>query len=337
MLCAMTLRPARVTVAPSWIVALVLVLGGAHWGDTFLGQQRAADPPALETIQIRPNVYVIFGAAGNITAHVGTYGVILVDSGSAAMADKVVQAVKALTTQPIRYIINTSADVEHVGGNEIVSLAGGQRPAFPVTRFEGQATVLAHGNVLLRMSEDEQRYPSMGWPTATYTSRVRSMYLNDDAIQVIRQLGALSDGDSIVLFRKADVIATGDILDLRHFPMIDPARGGSIQGELDALNHLLELTVPAMPMVLEEGRTLLVPGHGRVSDYGELVEYRDMLTVVRDNLQELVTRGLTLAQVKAANPTAGYRKRWGVETGPWTTDTFVETIYNELKSAKGKS
>lgn len=336
MLCAMTSRLLSFTMAPTWVVALVLVVGGAH-GDSLRAQSRAAGTTALETIQIRPNVHVIFGAAGNITAHVGAYGVILVDSGSAAMADKVVQAVKAFTTQPIRYIINTGADVDHVGGNEIVSMAGGQRPAFPVTRFEGQATVLAHGNVLLRMSEDEQRYPSMGWPTATYTSRVRSMYLNDDAVQVIRLLGALSDGDSIVLFRKADVIATGDILDLRHFPMIDPAKGGSIQGELDALNHLLELTVPAMPMVLEEGRTLLVPGHGRVSDYGELVEYRDMLTVIRDNVQELVTRGLTLAQVKAANPTAGYRKRWGVEAGPWTTDTFVEMIYTELRSPKGKS
>ena len=333
----MTSRRLSFTTAPAWVVALVLVPGGAYSGDSLLARQRAADTSPLETIQIRPNVYVIFGAAGNITAHVGSYGVILVDSGTAAMADKVVQAVKAITTQPIRYIINTSADVDHVGGNEIVSLAGGQRPAFPVTRFEGQATVLAHGNVLGRMSDDETLYPTRSWPTATYTSRVRSMYLNDDAVQVIRQLGALSDGDSIVLFRRADVIATGDILDLRHFPMIDPAKGGSIQGELDALNHLLELTVPAMPMVLEEGRTLLVPGHGRVSDYGELVEYRDMPKVICDNIQELVTQSLNVAQVKAANPTAGYRKRWGVETGPWTTDTFVETIYTELKSPKGKS
>jgi cyclase len=333
----MTLRPMRFTTAPPWVVVLMLVLGGALGGDSLLAQQRAADTTALETIQIRPNVYVIFGAGGNITAHVGGYGVVLIDSGSAAMADKVVQAVKAFTHQPIRLIINTSADADHVGGNEIISLAGQARPAFPVTRFEGQAAVLAHANVLLRMSENETLYPTASWPTATYTSRVRSMYLNDDAVQVIRQLGALSDGDSMVLFRRADVIVTGDIIDLRHFPMIDPAKGGSIQGELDALNHLLELTVPAMPMVLEPGRTLLVPGHGRIADYGELVEYRDMLTVIRDNILELVNKGLTLEQVKAANPTAGYRKRWGVETGSWTTDTFVETIYTELKSPKGKS
>jgi hypothetical protein len=131
------------------------------------------------------------------------------------------------------------------------------------------------------------------------------------------------------------VVVTGDIVDLRHFPEIDPANGGTIQGELDALNHLLEITVPAMPFVLKPGRTLLVPGHGRVSDYAELVEYRDMLTIIRDNILVLVKKGMTIEQVKAANPVAGYRKRWGVETGAWTTDKFIETIYNELKQPKG--
>ena len=139
----------------------------------------------------------------------------------------------------------------------------------------------------------------------------------------------------MVLFRRADVIATGDILDLRHFPVIDPAKGGSIQGELDALNRLLELTVPAMPLVLKPGRTLLVPGHGRVSDYAELVEYRDMVTIIKDNIEELIKKGMTLEQVKAANPTAGYRARWGRESGPWTTDMFVEAIYNGLKNPPG--
>ena len=148
--------------------------------------------------------------------------------------------------------------------------------------------------------------------------------------------GAHSDGDTVVLFRKADVIATGDIIDLRSFPVIDPATGGSIQGELDALNRLLELTVPAMPLVLKPGRTLLVPGHGRVSDYAELVEYRDMVTTIKDNIEALINKGMTLEQVKAANPTAGYRARWGKESGPWTTDMFVEAIYNGLKNP-GKS
>ena len=134
------------------------------------------------------------------------------------------------------------------------------------------------------------------WPNDTFTSRFRSIYVNDDAVQVIRQTGAHSDSDVMVLFRKADVIVTGDIVDLRHFPVIDPAKGGSIQGELDALNRLLtEFVVPNVPQVLKPGRTLVVPGHGYVSDYGEVVEYRDMVTVISDIVQELVEKGMTLA------------------------------------------
>jgi glyoxylase-like metal-dependent hydrolase (beta-lactamase superfamily II) len=264
--------------------------------------------------------------------------VILVDAGTMAMAPQVVAAVKALTPQPIRLIINTSADADHVTGNEIVSAAG--REVNPDAFSEDpHATVLAHENVMLRMSAPkgtDTLFPTALWPSETYTARVRSMYLNNDAVLVHRFLGAHSDGDSMVLFRKADVIATGDILDLRHFPVIDPAQGGSIQGELDALNRLLELTVPAMPLVLKPGRTLLVPGHGRVSDYAELVEYRDMVTTIKDNSAVLIKEGKTLAQVQAANPTAGYRARWGRETGPWTTAQFVEAIYNGLTAPAGK-
>jgi len=301
-------------------------------------QPRSAPDAGLETIQIRPNVYVIFGAGSNITVHVGEDGVILVDAGTAALAPQVVAAVKALTPQAIRLIINTSADPDHVTGNEIVSAAGREvnPDAFSDTPH---ATVLAHENVMLRMSTPsgaETLFPTALWPSETYTARVRSMYLNNDAVLVHRHVGAHSDGDSVVLFRKADVIATGDILDLRHFPVIDPATGGSIQGELASLNRLLELTVPAMPLVLKPGRTLLVPGHGRVSDYAELVEYRDMVTTIKDNIEVLLKEGKTLAQVQAANPTAGYRARWGRETGPWTTAQFVEAIYTGLKGPAGK-
>jgi cyclase len=322
-------HPMRFTTPPPWLIALVVVLGGSGWAHGLLAQERASDNTAFETIQIRPNVYVIFGAGSNVAVHVGPEGVILVDSGSAAMADKLLQAVKAITEQPIRFIVNTSADADHAGGNEKVARAG---VAINPDSFSDaqRATVLAHENVLLRMSGNESLFPGGAWPTETYTSRTRSMYLNNDAIQVMRQLGAHSDGDSIVLFRRADVIVTGDILDLRHFPMIDPAKGGSIQGELDALNHLLELTVPAMPLVLEEGRTLLVPGHGRISDYGELVEYRDMVTIIRNIVQDMVDKGMTLEQIQKADPTKGYRRRYGSSSGPWTTERFVEAIYRDL-------
>ena len=328
----------NLTTSTRWLIALAvamaLVLAASPWAHNSIAQQPAG---ALETLEIRPNVYVIFGAGSNVTVHVGEDGVLLVDSGSAAMAAQVVVAVEAITDRPIRLVINTSADADHVGGNETVSAVG---IAITPDNFssETRATVLAHENVLLRMSaatDADTSYPVEAWPTETYTSRTRTMYLNNEPLQILREVGAHSDGDSVVFFRKADVIATGDILDLRHFPNI--SQGGSIQGELDALNRLLEITIPSMPLVLKPGRTLLVPGHGRVSDYAELVEYRDMLTIIRDNIQALVEKGLTLEQVKGANPTAGYRGRYGVESGPWTTDMFVEAIYNELKLAMEKS
>jgi cyclase len=313
-------------------LALVLITGGSPAaGQTAPGTTASQ---ALETIKVRENVWAIFGAGANITVHVGEDGVILVDSGSTASAPQVVAAVKAISDQPIRLIINTSADMDHVGGNEMVGAAGLEvnPDAF---NDDPRATVLSHENVLTRLSGDD-KIPTDLWPSETFTSRVRSRYLNNDAVMVYRMTGAHSDGDVVVLFRKADVIATGDIIDLRSFPVIDPEKGGSIQGELDALNRLLEMTVPAMPLVLKPGRTLLIPGHGRVSDYAELVEYRDMVTTIKDNIEALIKKGMTLEQVKAANPTAGYRARWGKDSGPWTTDMFVEAIYNGLKNV-GKS
>jgi cyclase len=336
----MTAPSTRVRTALPWLIALVLVLEGGQRAHGLLAQQQPAPTTAaLETIQIRPNVYVVFGAGSNVAVHVGEDGVILVDSGATPMADNLLAAVRAITKQPIRMIINTSADADHVGGNDKVGSAG---IAINPDSFsdEEHATVLAHENVLQRMSTpkgNETPFPVDMWPNETFTSKLRSMYINDDAIQVIRQLGAHTDGDTMVHFRRADVIVTGDVIDLRQFPVIDPARGGSIQGELEALNHLLDLTVPAMPLVLKPGRTLLVPGHGRVSDYGELVEYRDMVTVIKDIIQDMITRGMTLEQVKAANPTQGYRRRYGADSGPWTTDMFVEAIYNGLKKPAAKS
>jgi hypothetical protein len=172
-------------------------------------------------------------------------------------------------------------------------------------------------------------------PNDTFTSRYRSFYVNDDAVQVIRQTGAHSDSDVMVLFRKADVIATGDVIDLRQFPVIEPEKGGSIQGELEALNRLLtEFVVPGAPLVLKSGRTLVVPGHGYIADYAEVVEYRDMVTVIKDTIQELIDKGLTLEQVKAADPAKGYRGRYGSDSGAWTTEKFVEAVFKGLSEKK---
>src|SRR5262249_34854401 len=200
------------TAAFAWLIAVALVAtGGSQHG--VLAQQRpaprATDTAALDTVQIRQNVWVIFGAGSNVTVHVGEDGVILVDSGAEPMADKLLEAVKAITKAPIRIIINTSADADHVGGNDKVGAAG---VAINPDNFsdEERATILSHENVLQRMSapkgRNEMPFPTAMWPTETFTSKYRSFYVNDEAVQVIRQLGAHSDGDVMVHFRRADVI-----------------------------------------------------------------------------------------------------------------------------------
>jgi cyclase len=319
------------------LIALALILGGRQ-SQALLAQQHPSTITAgLETIQIRPNVHVIFGAGANVTVHVGEDGLVLVDSGSADMADELLKAVQAISPGPIRLIINTSADADHVGGNAVIGRGGVPVSPDPFAR-EPHATVLAHENVLLRMSAprgSQSAFPTTMWPTETFTSRFRPMFINDDSVQVIRQTGAHSDSDTMVLFRKADVVVTGDIIDLRQFPVIDRARGGGIQSELDALNRLLtELVVPNGPQVLKPGGTMVVPGHGYVSDYAEVVEYRDMLTVITDIIHDMIEKGMTLGQVQAANPTRGYRGRYGNDTGPWTTDMFVEAVYQSVKGSQ---
>jgi glyoxylase-like metal-dependent hydrolase (beta-lactamase superfamily II) len=319
-------------------VASALALGGAPWTLEVRAQQHAASVRnGVETIQIRSNVHVIFGAGGNVTVHVGEDGLVVVDSGSSDAADRLLEAVRAISRQPIRLIINTSADPDHIGGNGVLGGAGVGLSPDPFGAGN-HATVLAHENVLLRMSAasgSAPPFPTKMWPNDTFTSRYRSMYVNDEAIQVMRQTGAHSDGDVMVLLRKADVVVTGDVLDARQFPVIDTTRGGNIQSALEALNRLVtELVVPNMPLVLKPGRTLVVPGHGYVSDFAEVVEYRDMVTVITATVQAMVGKGLTLAQVKAANPTKGYRGRYGKDSGPWTTDMFVEAVYSGLKERR---
>jgi len=331
--------------AESWravakVVAILLVLNCGHRAQGLLAQQHPSTTHAgLESIQIRPNVYVIFGAGANVTVHVGDDGIVVVDSGSTATARTLLEAIKAISSRPIRMIVNTSADMDHVGGNAIVGAAGVGLSPDPFGDGN-HATVLAHENVLLRLSAlgsngAESAVPTRMLPNDTFTSRYRSFYVNDDAVQVIRQTGAHSDSDVMVLFRKADVIATGDVIDLRQFPVIDQARGGSIQGEIEGLNRLLtEFVVAGSPLVLKSGRTLVVPGHGYVSDYAEVVEYRDMVTVIKDTVQALIDKGLSLEQVKAADPTKGYRGRYGSDKGEWTTETFVDAVYNGLSRKK---
>ena len=324
-------------------IAAFLLVGWEHP----TAAQQANDE--LDLVQIRPNFYVIAGAGGNIVVQIGPEGVILVDSGATEAADRVLATIRRLTPLPIRYIINTSMNPDHVGGNDKLARAGlsilpgavaaGAGLDDDLVSNSGRASVLAHENVLTRMtaSTGPQAPPFALWPTKTFAYRLYSMYLNGEGIQALHMPEATTDGDLVVFFRRGDVIATGDIIDTTRWPFIDIKRGGTFQGELDALNRLMDLAILNVPLQWQPDRTLLVPGHGFVYDKLDLLEYRDAVTVVRDRVQDLIDEGKTLAQIKAANPTLGYRSQYGAESGPWTTDMFVEVVYNELAAKKGKT
>jgi cyclase len=313
--------------------AAALFWAPAVWATVTARQIQPSVAP-LQILEVRPNVHMITGAGANITVQTGPDGAVLVDSGSGERSDAVLAAIKELTDQPIRYIINTGPSPEHVGGNETIARAGIDLFASGGAQVANRAGAPIVGTeaLLLRMSAPEFRpaLAAIAWPTETVSVKRKDLFLNREAIQVIQQPAAHSDSDAIVFFRQSDVIATGDLFDVRYFPTIDIPRGGSIQGEIAAVNALIELTVPSVPFPwLDEG-TRVIPGHGWISEEAELVDYRDMLTIIRDRVRDMIRQRLALDQIIAANPAAGFRSRYGTDTGPWTTTMFVEAVYRSL-------
>ncbi len=290
----------------------------------------------VHVLPVQGNVYMLVGAGGNITVDIGDEGVLLVDAGRAQFTDKVLAAIQKLSSQPIRFIINTDADPEHTGGNEALSKAGSKVGTVMVTAaLAGTAAeIVAHEKVLNAMSAPTGKVspaPTAAWPTSTYFTESKAVYFNGEAIQLLHQPAAHSDADSIVFFRKSDVISTGDVFDFTRYPVIDAQKGGSLVGLVAAMNRIVEL---AIPRDWQEGGTMIVPGHGRLGDQADAVEYRDMLTIVRDRIQAMVKKGLTLEQVKAARPTLDYDGRYGATTGTWTTDLFIEAAYRDLSRGR---
>ena len=317
------------TVCGAFVLAAALVPAGV------VQAQRPATGESLDVVQLRPNVYMIAGAGGNIAVQVGPQGTVVVDSGRGEMADAVVATIKRLTNEPIRWIINTGADDDHVGGNEKLSKAGHALGSGILTG--GAAPIIGVEEVVTRMSalvNGTARYPVAAWPTESFSRKQKALYLNGDPIIVMRQLAAHSDSDTIVFFRRSDIVVTGDVFDPTRFPVIDIEHGGSIQGEIDTLNGLIDLVVSSVPLPWNPGGTLVVPGHGRVCEQAEIVDYRDMVTVVRNTIQRMIGKGMTLDQIKAANPTQGFRNQYGSDSGPWTTDMFVEAVYKGLTGKK---
>ena len=318
-----------------WAVQPVVAAGSQAAGSASTGN--------LEVLEVRPNFFMIAGAGGNIGVQVGEDGVVVVDAGSAVSASAVVAAIKRITPKPIRYVINTGPDADHVGGNDVLSKTGdqfypGTRPAGPrQDALRSAAAILAFEGVVRHMTESSEPAsagPLAGLPTESFHYEKKYLYLNDEAIEVLHQPAAHTDSDVFAFFRRSDVVVAGDVMDTRRFPVIDIERGGSIQGEIAALNRLSELAVASVPVVSREAGTIVIPGHGRLCDQFDVVEYRDMITIITDRIRELASAGRSLEQVKAAGPAKGYAGRYGNAGGDWTTDRFVEAVYKSLIKEK---
>jgi cyclase len=298
---------------------------------------RPAGQPEVRSRRVQGNVWLINAGFVNVAAQIGDDGVLIVDTGTEALGEKILAEVRRLAGDKIiRFIINTHAHPDHTGGNATIARAG---RSIIAGNFAGQAgadaanaaKIVAHENTLRRLSEGEGSQavaPSAAWPTDTFFTRRHDMFFNGEAVQVLHRPNAHSDGDVLVYFRKSDVIAAGDLYVNTTFPVFNLQQGGSYDGVIAGLNHIIELTVPKDK---QEGGTYVVPGHGRIADEADVVEYRDMATIIRDRFKDAIAKKMTLEQVKAARLLRDYEGRYGASQGFWTTDAFIEAAYRSLR------
>ncbi len=302
------------------------------------GQARMVGP--IKILNVRNNVYLLEGAGGNIIVLAFPEGVTLVDAGNESMTTQVLAAIKTITDKPITYIINTSVRPDHIGGNAKLAESGRQITGGNVTGNDPDlaqtAEVIAHEQVLNRMIAMQPPLPSNAIPETTYhTATLKlSTFYHGDAIELVHPPAAPTDGDTMVWFRQNDVIATGDVFTTTNYPVIDVDRGGSINGEVDALNHILDIGFPEFRL---ENGTLIVPGHGRICDLADVAYYRDMVTILRDRVQDMVKKGSTLDQVKAARLTRDYDPYFAKNASTYSPDMFIEAAYRSLAAKAAPS
>jgi len=324
---------------------------------------------AIKVLPVRGNIYVLMGAGANITLSIGLDGVFMVDAGSAEMSDQVVAAIRSVQQfveakaaaaappvvygaetrnsivearradvppKPIRFIVDTSIAPDHIGGNAAIANTGktftGGNVAGQLSDVGQGAAILGHENVQNRMANPpagQQPVPTRAQLTDAYPTDAMKLsnFFNGEGIVLMHQPSAFTDGDSIVYFRGSDVIAAGEVFRTTTYPVMDVAKGGTINGIIEGLNHIIDLSVPEFR---SEGGTIIIPAYGRISDIADVAYYRDMVTILRDRIQDMVKKGMTLDQVKAAAPTADYDGRYGATSGPWTTDMFIEAVYKTV-------
>ena len=297
----------------------------------------SANDGQVHILPVRGRISMLVGAGGNITVSSGSDGVMVVDTGTAAMTDKVLATIKSIAPRGvIRYVVNTSERDEFVGGNEKIALAGNTirfrvatDPRVSDALNKDRASIISFVSVLERMSAPTgqvSRHPEDAWPDDTYSSAQKKLYFNDEPV-LIMHVPANTDGNSVVHFRLDDVVSVGDLIDMTNYPFIDVKAGGSINEIVEGLNRVLDTTVPDTKSELG---TLVIPGRGRLLDQSDVAYYREMVAIIRDRIQDGIKRGRTLAQIKGEKPTLDYDPRFGHTSGPWTTDMFIDAAYRSL-------
>jgi len=309
-----------------------LVFSGALCG-SFADAQDAATEP-VDVLHVRDDIYMLVGQGGNITLQVGDDGILIVDTQFARMSEAIVEAIREISGQPIRYVINTHYHPDHVGGNANLRLVGetiigGNMPGAVPYAEGGGAQVVAHENVLLRLSGaiGDQAVERSLWPTNTFFDDEKRLHHNGEGIRIIHYPAAHTDGDVVVFFRRSDVIAAGDFYRTTAWPRIDLNAGGSLSGTIDALNHLVDLMIPVYG---QDGGTLVIPGHGRLSGIGDVLDFREMAIVIRDRINHMIDQGMSLEQVIAARPALDYEPVYGSPSNPEVTEQFIEAAYRSL-------
>jgi glyoxylase-like metal-dependent hydrolase (beta-lactamase superfamily II) len=286
------------------LAATALVTGAAH------------AQVSVDSYHVQGNVHVLVGAGANVAVQVGEEGVLVVDTGASASREAVLAAIRRLSDKPIRWIVNTSGDLDHTGGNETVSQAG-------MTVNGNPAAIISHENTLARMTAANRPVTEM--PLNTFFASGRDFFFNGEAV-FLYHAPSHSDGNIFVYFRGSDVLVAGDLFVTTQYPVIDLEAGGGVDGYLEGLNKMLDIAVPAY---LQEGGTYVIPGHGRVGDEADILTFRDMLFIVRARVADLIAQGKTLEQVQATRPALDYDLRY--DTRGYTSAQFVAAVYRDLK------
>jgi cyclase len=283
----------------------------------FIIAAASLDAQNFDTVQVRAtpvagSVYMLQGSGGNIGLVVGSDAVFVVDDQFAPLTPKILAAIKAITPDPVRFVVNTHWHFDHTGGNENIGKAG--------------ALIFAHENVRRRMSTEqfiealnrkEPASPRGALPVITFTDTL-TFNLNGDSVVVFHVAPAHTDGDAVILFTKANVVHTGDVFVSDRFPFVDLSSGGTIHGIIAASERILAAT---------NAESKIIPGHGPLSDKRRVQAYHDMLVVMRDRMRKEIAAKHTVDQVLASKITAEYDAEW-----PAGRERFLRILHQELSA-----